>query len=184
LESWLENHRRKIMKRTLLGITTLAALLVLSGTVLAQSNPRGKTEVTVKGATVTIDYGRPSLHGRTVEEMLSKLPVGQVWRLGADSSTTFTTTGDLMFGSTKVPKGTYSLWARKMSDKTWKLVFNTQHGQWGTQHNPKLDAYEVPLKESKNADSAEEVTINLAKADMGGMITIEWGNMKLDTDFE
>jgi Protein of unknown function (DUF2911) len=172
------------MKRTLLGITTLAALLALAGTACAQKNPRGKTELTVKGATVTIDYGRPSLHGRTVEDMLSKLPVGDVWRLGADSSTTFTTSGDLMFGTTKVPKGVYSLWARKEADNSWKLVFNSQHGQWGTEHNPKLDAVEVPLKESKADAAAEEVTISLAKAMGGGMITIEWGNMKLDTDFK
>ncbi len=172
------------MKRTLLGITTAAALLALAGAVFAQGNPRGKTELTVKGATVTIDYGRPSLHGRTVEEMLAKLPAGGFWRLGADSSTTFTTSGDLMFGSTKVPKGVYSLWAEKGSDNSWKLVFNTQHGQWGTQHDPKLDAYKVPLKESKATKPAEEVTINLAKAGSGGMVTIEWGNMKLDADFK
>ena len=63
-------------------------------------------------------------------------------------------------------------------------MFNTQHGQWGTQHNPKLDAYKVPLKESKAAKPAEEVTINLAKAGAGGMVTIEWGSLKLDTDFK
>ena len=172
------------MKRTLVGITTVAALLALSGTALAQANPRGNDKLEVNGKTVTVDYGRPSLHGRTVEEMLAKLPVGGFWRLGADSSTTFTTSGDLMFGSTKVPKGTYSLWAEKMADKSWKLVFNTQHGQWGTQHNPKLDAYKVPLKESKADKAAEEVTITLAKAGTGGMVTIEWGSLKLGTDFK
>jgi Protein of unknown function (DUF2911) len=172
------------MKRTFLGFTTFAALLVLAGTAYAQGNPRGKADLTVNGKTVTVDYGRPSLHGRTVEEMLSKLPAGGFWRLGADSSTTFTTSGDLMFGSTTVPKGIYSLWAEKGSDNSWKLVFNTQHGQWGTQHNPKLDAHKVPLKETKAADSAEEVTISLAKAGEGGMIKIQWGNMELTADFK
>ena len=171
------------MKRTLLGITTAAALLALAGTVLAQGNPRGKTELTVKGAAVTIDYGRPSLHGRTVEEMLAQLPAGGFWRLGADSSTTFTTSGDLMFGSTTVPKGTYSPWAEKTSDNSWKLVFNTQHGQWGTQHDASKDLVAVPLTESKASDSAEEVTISLAKADMGGKITIQWGDLELTASF-
>jgi Protein of unknown function (DUF2911) len=172
------------MKRTLLGITTLAAMFVLAGTVYAQKNPRGKAELEIEGKSISIDYGRPALHGRTVEDMLSKLPEGEVWRLGADSSTTFTTSGDLMFGDVKVPKGVYSLWARKKAEGKWTLVFNTQHGQWGTQHNPKLDAVEAPLKESKAANSADEVTISLAKAGMGGMITIQWGSLKLDADFK
>ena len=172
------------MKRMFLGLTTLAAVLALAGAVYAQKNGRGKADLTVNGKTVTVDYGRPSLHGRTVEEMLSKLPAGGFWRLGADSSTTFTTSGDLMFGSTTVPKGVYSLWAEKESDNSWKLVFNTQHGQWGTQHNPKLDAHKVALEETKAADSAEEVTISLSKADEGGMIKIQWGNMELTADFK
>lgn len=171
------------MKRTILGITTLAALLALAGTAAAQRNPRGKAKLDLEGKTITIDYGRPALHGRTVEEMLSKLPEGEVWRLGADTSTTFTASGDLMFGDAKVPKGVYSLWARKEAGDTWKLVFNSQHGQWGTEHNPKLDVVEVPLKGSKAADPPDEVTISLDKAKTGGMIAIEWGDMRLYTDF-
>jgi Protein of unknown function (DUF2911) len=171
------------MKRVLWGITGLAAVLALAGTAFAQANPRGKTEVTVNGATVSIEYGRPSLKGRTIQHMLGQLPVGGFWRLGADSSTTFTTSGDLMFGKTKVPKGEYSLWAEKEA-KGWKLVFNTQHGQWGTMHNAKLDLVKVPLKESKSATSADEVTIELAKAGMGGSVTIQWGDLELKADFK
>ena len=172
------------MKRLWLAFTTLAVVLSMSGVAGAQGNPRGKASVEVNGSTVTVDYGRPSLKGRSVQDMLAKLPVGGFWRLGADTSTTFTSSGDLAFGSTKVPKGTYSLWAEKASEKSWKLVFNTQHGQWGTQHNPKLDAYKVDLKESKATEPAEEVTISLAKAGMGGMITIEWGDLNLKADFK
>jgi Protein of unknown function (DUF2911) len=172
------------MKRTLLGITALAALLALAGTACAQGNPRGKAKLDLGGKSISVDYGRPALKGRTVEEMLSKLPNGEVWRLGADSSTTFTTTGDLMFGDVKVPKGVYSLWARKGAGDNWKLVFNSQHGQWGTQHNPKLDVVEVPLKGSKAADPPDEVTISLVKDKTGGMISIEWGDMRLYTDFK
>ena len=84
----------------------------------------------------------------------------------------------------KVPAGTYSLWARKEADNSWKLVFNTQHGQWGTQHDASKDLVAVPLTESKASDSAEQVTIDLAKADNGGSITILWGDMKLSTNFQ
>lgn len=171
------------MKRLLLGMTGLAVFLTLAGTACAQKNGRGKTEVEVGGKTVTIDYGRPYLKGRSVQDLLGQLPAGGFWRLGSDSSTTFTTSGDLTFGETKVPKGVYSLWAQKEADNSWKLVFNTQHGQWGTQHNPKLDAVFVPLKETKASSPAEEVTIALAKAGEDGKFTVQWGDMELSTSF-
>ena len=173
------------MKRVFLGMTGLAVALVLAGATYAQgANPRGKSEVMVGGKTVSVEYGRPSLKGRTVEDLLGQLPAGQVWRLGADTSTTISTTGDVMFGDTKIAKGDYSLWARKEADKSWKLVFNSQHGQWGTQHDDSKDVAAVSLKESKAAKSSEEVTITLSKADMGGKITILWGDLELSTDFK
>jgi Protein of unknown function (DUF2911) len=173
-----------MMKRMFVGLAALAMLFAMAGIASAQANPRGKAELALNAKSVTIDYGRPSLKGRTVQDMLGKLPPGGVWRLGADTSTTFSTTGDLTFGSTKVPKGTYSLWARREADKSWKLVFNTQHGQWGTQHDASKDLVAVPLTESKASASAEEVTISLAKADSGGEITIRWGDLELSANFE
>ncbi len=170
------------MKRFLGAVIALAAVLTLAGAACAQGNPRGTAKLTVNGKTASVEYGRPSLKGRAVADLLNQLPAGEVWRLGADKSTTFETTGDLSFGDVKVPKGTYSLWARKEADKSWKLVFNKQHGQWGTDHDASQDLAAVPLKESKAAN-AEQVTIDLAKAGANGSISIQWGDMKLSTDF-
>lgn len=172
------------MKRWMAGFLTVAAMLAVTLAALAQGNPRGEATLTLSGKTISIDYGRPSLKGRTVEDMLGKLPAGQVWRLGADSSTTFKTSGDLKFGSVTVPKGIYSLWARKNADNSWDLVFNKQHGQWGTMHNAKLDLYSVPLKEEKGAKSAEMVTITLEQENGAGEFSVNWGEMELTTAFE
>jgi Protein of unknown function (DUF2911) len=171
------------MKRLLMTSLGLAVLVGLALPLKAQHNPRGKTEVTLNGRTVSIDYGRPSLHGRTISDMLGQLKPGQFWRLGADSSTTFTTGTALHFGNITVPAGTYSLWAEKQSDSSWKLVFNKQHGQWGTQHNPKLDFKKVPLHEEKVSDSAEMVTIKLTQKGSGGEFAVHWGDLMLTADF-
>ena len=171
------------MKRTLMGITSLAVLFALAGTTYAQRNPRGTAKLALDGKMVSVEFGRPSLKGRTAEQLLSQLKAGDVWRLGADTSTTFSTSGDLTFGKAGVPKGDYSLWARKEADNTWALVFNKQHGQSGTEHDPKLDLVAVPLKEDKAAAPAEQVTISLAKAGQGGKITIQWGDLELATSF-
>lgn len=148
------------------------------------ANARGKTEIEVSGKAVSVDYGRPTLHGRTVGEMLSRLQPGQFWRLGADSSTTFETGTDLAFGNKTVPAGTYSLWAEKLPGDKWDLVFNKQHGQWGTDHDPKQDFVKVPLHESKASDSAELVTIKLDKMDGGGHFSVQWGDLMLETNFK
>jgi len=155
----------------------------MTGSVYAQRNPRGKAKLNLGGKWVAVEYGQPSLRGRTVYEMLSKLPADGVWRVGADTSSTFSTEGDLMFGDTKVPKGIYSLWARKDTGGAWKLMLNSQHGQSGTQHNSKLDVAEVPMKISRAADPPDELTIWLTKTKTGGMIAIEWGDLRLYTEF-
>lgn len=170
------------MKRLLTIVCALGFSAALAGTALAQNNPRGKADATVGNAKVTVDYGRPGLKGRNVEEMLGKLGAGDVWRLGADKSTTFTTTADLDFGGTTVPKGEYSLWARKESDGSWKLVFNSQHGQWGTDHDASKDVAAAPLKQEKES-SADKVTIKLENESGGGEISIAWGDLELSANF-
>jgi DUF2911 family protein len=178
------------MRTKCIAIWAAAVLTALPTCSWAQRNPRGKGEVNVGGKTVSVDYGRPSLRGRKVEDLLSQLGAGEAWRLGADQSTTFTSSGDLSFGDVKVPKGTYSLWAEKQADNSWKLVFNSQHGQWGVKssgeanRDPKLDIASVPLTQSKADSPAEQVTIGLAKAGDGGSISILWGDMKLSTSFQ
>ncbi|HEV2492453.1 MAG TPA: DUF2911 domain-containing protein [Terriglobia bacterium] len=172
------------MKRLTIGTLTLAALCACAVIATAQRNPRGNAKLTLNGQEVTVDYGRPSLKGRKVEDMLGQVKPGGVWRLGADQSTTFTTGTDLVFGEVTVPKGTYSLWARKEADGSWKLVFNTQHGQWGTNHDASKDADAVPLTETKASSPTEQVTINLTEAGGGGRMTIEWGDMQLAADFK
>ncbi len=115
--------------------------------------------------------------------MLAQLNAGDVWRLGADQSTTFSTPVDLNVGDVAVPKGEYSLWARKEADKSWTLVFNKQHGQWGTSHDPTQDLGGVSLKETKADDSQDMVTIRLANEGKGGVLSIQWGDMQLTTEF-
>jgi hypothetical protein len=171
------------MKPLLTLVCAISLGAVLAAPAMAQGNPRGMADLTTGNAKVTVEYGRPSLKGRDVNQMLGQLPAGEVWRLGADKSTTFTTTGDLDFGGTTVPKGTYSLWARKEGDGSWKLVFNSQHGQWGTSHDASKDAVSVPLKQEKASSAAQEVTVELEKEGDGGEFTVSWGDLELSTNF-
>ncbi len=171
------------MKQVLHAICGLVVFTALVGVALA-ANPRGTAELTVNGKKISVEYGRPSLGGRTINDRLAELPAGEFWRLGADKSTTFSTTGDLVFGDLKVPKGEYSLWAQKQADGSWKLVFNKRHGQWGTNHDPAQDLYSVPLKTEKESKPAEQVTIALEEEHGSGEISIQWGDMELSATFK
>ena len=157
--------------------------LKLSAPVWSQPNPRGMAKLALGGKTVWVEYGMPSLKGRAAGDMLAGLKPGDVWRLGADQSTTFSTTGEASFGEVKVPAGEYSLWGRKEAENKWSLVFNKQQGIWGTEHNAAQDFASAPLEKTKASDSAQEVTITLAKAGNGGTISIQWGDMKLAAGF-
>ena len=170
------------MKRIFSLAVGLAIFAALAGSARAQRNPRGTSKLELKGKTVSVEYGRPALKGRSETEMLGKLKPGDFWRLGADKSTTFSTAADLAFGDVTVPQGEYSLWVQRTADG-WKLVFNKQHGQWGTDHDTAQDFASAPLKETKPSKPAEMVTITLAKGGAGGVLSIQWGQLGLSANF-
>ena len=117
--------------------------------------------------------------------MLAQLEVNKVWRLGADKSTTLTSDSNLSFNKISVPQGTYSVWLKKLGDKSYELLFNKKSGQWGTQHEPIDDFADVPLTYSESNESVEMFTINLIKATKGngGEFELLWGNVVLKAPF-
>jgi hypothetical protein len=153
-------------------------LLVVSG--FAQGN-RGKAELKAGAGSITIDYGKPSLKGR---DMLSQLQPGAFWRMGMNQATVLTTPADLTFGSAKVPKGAYSLWLKLAAPEKYELVFNSQTGQWGTQHDPSKDVVSVPLKKEAAASPAEVFALDLKPAPKGGVLSLSWGTTLLSSEFQ
>ncbi len=98
------------MKRSAIAVVSMLIVAGFAAMALAQGNPRGTSTITLKGKTVSVEYGRPSLKGRSTDDLLGKLPSGGFWRLGADTSTTFKSGTDLDFSNSVVPAGEYSLW--------------------------------------------------------------------------
>jgi hypothetical protein len=161
--------------RTLgLGVTLL---LLVALPALAHGADRGEAKATIGNANVSIDYGRPLLKGR---DMLKMLPVGGVWRIGADAATTLTSNVDLDFGGTRVPKGNHILLTRLAEPGKWSLVVSSKGA---FQYEPSARLAEIPLEIQESKDSVEELTITLTSKDGRGVIEIAWGTSRLTGSF-
>jgi hypothetical protein len=104
-----------------------AAALVLAASSFA-ADPRGTATATVGGKKVTIDYGRPALKGRSIDELLKQLPADRIWRAGENQVTTIATEGGLTIGGHKLPAGKYSLYVHAGEGNQWSLVLNRDLG--------------------------------------------------------
>ncbi|MSO23359.1 MAG: DUF2911 domain-containing protein [Acidobacteria bacterium] len=168
-----------VIRRT---ATLLLLTLVASTVAFSQRNPRATSKLDVAGKFVMIEYGRPSMKGR---DLLALTEPGKVWRMGADKSTTFTSDARMSFGKVTVPEGSYSLWLKKVGDRSFDLIFNKQTGQWGTQYGSIDDVASIPMTFSESGEAVEIFTLSLARGTKAnaGELTLHWGKAVLKTSF-
>src|SRR5437879_9990542 len=146
------------MKRSRNAAWSVIVVAALAGTAcLAQGSPRGTAKLDLGGKTVSVEYGRPSLKGRTMQQLLGRLKVGGFWRLGADDSTTFSTDADLGFGEVTVPKGKYSIWARKEAGNRWTLVDRKNAGLIGRDRGISAAFSSLKLAQVKDSENADDL---------------------------
>jgi hypothetical protein len=145
---------------------------------MAHGAERGSVKITINGAAISIDYGRPELKGR---DMLKQIKPGDVWRIGADAPTTLESDKELNFGGTIVPKGKHILLARLVEPGKWTLVFSSKSV---FQYEPSAKLAEVPLTLEEASDSVELVTLQVTDKDGSGVIEIAWGKMRLSASFK
>lgn len=155
--------------RVRIGTVALAASLGVAAGLQAQGrvSPHETTKGTVGGAAVTIEYGRPSMKGRSI--MGGLVPYGKVWRTGADEATTLTTDKPITIGDLAVPAGKYTLYTVP-GEQEWTLVVNKQTGQWGTQYDEKQDLGRTKMKVTALPAPVEQFTIAID----GGMLKMSW----------
>lgn len=165
------------MTKSLLQLTMpfLLALLVVSTTACAQGNrPSPATTATGKagGANVSINYSSPSVKGRKIWGDL--VPYNQVWRAGANEATVFTTDKDITVEGKKLAAGKYSLFALPGQNE-WQMIFNSQTGQWGTQHDASKDVLTVTVKPVKAATMNERLLYDITAKGF----SLKWENLEV-----
>jgi hypothetical protein len=187
-------------------LVSLAAGLALATTAFAQDNPRGNASTTVGGKKVTVDYGRPTLKGRQMDELLKQLPEDRMWRAGENQVTILNTEGPITIGSKTVPAGRYSLYVHAPATGDWSIALNSDQGVplgkiWDKapanmkdQPWPHLDDYSktiaksevarVPLKTATGAPAAENFTVSFKPAGDGATMVLAWGDRSWSVDIK
>jgi len=146
-------------------------------------SPHVRTEWKIDGASISIEYGRPSMtRDGKVRADSQVMPSGQVWRTGADEATTLKTDKMLMFGSTHLSPGTYTLWTLP-GEKEWLLIINKQTGQWGTAYDMKQDLAREKMTVLKSTKPVEQLTISIEDTKQGATLRVEWGTTRVEIPF-
>lgn len=134
-------------------------------------SPREVVHAAVGRAAVTIDYGSPARRGRTLVGGL--IPLGQVWRTGANAATQLAASAPIRLAGVSLAAGTYTLWTLP-SKQGISLIINKQSGQWGTDYSSSYDLARRPMKVDSLASNVERFTIRVAK----DTLFMEWGGFR------
>jgi hypothetical protein len=151
-------------------------------------SPADSVRASIVGASIAIDYSRPSMRGRKVFGG-DLVPWDKVWRTGANFATRLTTSADLLIGGQTVPAGTYTLWTLP-TPTGWKLIINKQTkapcadaascnsprraNLWGTDYSADSDFVRVDMQVEKLSAPLEQYLMSITPQGAGGVLKLEW----------
>jgi pimeloyl-ACP methyl ester carboxylesterase len=109
-----------------------------------RASPRASATQEFGDNNIAVVYGRPQVKNRKVWGEL--VPLGRVWRSGADEATTITINKDVLIEGQKLAAGKYTFFAIP-NESEWTLIFNKSQYQWGAfYYTSDLDALRIKVK--------------------------------------
>jgi hypothetical protein len=144
-------------------------------------SPPASAQCSLPGAkSVKTAYSSPRMKGRKIYGDL--VPMGEVWRAGANEATTFVTDANLTVGGKAVPAGSYTLFAVPNAGK-WTLIINKKTGEWGTPYKYESDELaRVDMKVSALPSPVENFTISYASSGNGCTLQMDWEKTRASVD--
>ena len=132
------------------------------------------------GKTIKTDYSSPRMKGRKIYGDL--VPLGKVWRTGANEATTFVTSADVVVGGKTVPAGSYTIFTVPNADQ-WTLIINKKTGEWGIPYKYESDELaRLDMKVSKLPSPVENFTISFETSANGCTMHIDWETTRASVD--
>lgn len=145
------------------------------------ASPRDSTKIILASQSISVNYGSPSARGRKI--IGGVVPYNKIWRTGANETTTFTTSADLLLAGVTIPKGTYSLYTLP-SKTSWQLILNKKIPQSGLEYFRLFDVARVKLTKSALSSPVERLTISLKATDRySGQLSIQWEKTNVSVPF-
>ena len=171
-------------------------LCLIAVPVFSQMAPRDTAMTSVHGKAVVIEYGRPSLKGRSVSDFTSQLEGDRIWRAGSEQITTLKTEADLKIGEQKVPAGEYSVYLHCPEDGPFSLVLNKVLGQplgeiweaapenlvnepWPHRNYSDISDSEVariPLHKTSSSKTVDLLTFAFEQEGKKAVLKVAWGD--------
>lgn len=138
-------------------------------------SPLEVKEGQIGGKKVKIQYGSPSVKGRTIWGDL--VPYNVVWRTGANEATYIDFSSDMVVGGQTIKAGKYSIFSIPKESGDWTVIFNSdwdlEHGHF--QYNEKNDVLRIEVSPVWESSSAEKLSIDIESP---GFV-IRWEKLKL-----
>jgi hypothetical protein len=151
-------------KQTML---TLLIVAIVGISAYAQKSPPAKTEATIDGVAVNVNYHQPSAKGRKI--MGGLVPFGEVWRTGANAVTSIEFGSNAKVEGQAVPKGKYGLYTIP-GESEWIIILSNEATGSPFDYSEKKDLLRVKVKSTKATSFVEMFTI----ANENGSIVLKW----------
>ncbi len=140
----------------------------------AQKSPREQVKGTIDGIAIAIDYGAPSVKGRTVWGGLEKY--GKVWRAGANENTTISFDKNVTINGKDLPAGKYGFFIIPNEKGDWTVIFNKKNDKWGAySYKQKEDALRVDVTPKFVDDVHEQLNYSVGE----NAINFAWEKVRL-----
>ena len=171
-------------KLALSGVTfCLAAQLATAQIKLPSPSPAATVIQTIGTTDLTVVYSRPSLKGRQPFTD-AFVPLGKVWRTGANAATTFTATTDLMVNGKTLPAGTYAILTIP-EDGNATLIFSKNKTVTEAEYKQSEDALRVNMAPAENSEKIETFTIGFSDlTDSTAKLNFMWANVKASANLK
>jgi hypothetical protein len=157
------------MRKVILFIALVSMVAFGSFAQEKPASPPAKAEGTIDGVKVTIDYHQPSAKGRKV--MGGLVPYGEVWRTGANNTTSIEFSGPVKIEGQALPAGKYALFTIP-GENEWTIIINKTI-KWGHyDYKQSEDVLRVKVKPSKTDSMVETFNIAVEK----DKVTMKWEN--------
>ncbi len=142
-----------------------------------QPSPQASVTQTIGVATVTVNYHRPAVKGRTLWGDL--VPYNEVWRAGANENTTVTFSHDVQVGDKPLPAGTYGLHMIP-TPTTWTVILSKNATSWGSYYyKPEEDAIRIVVTPEPSSFT-EWLSYQFSDiTDAGTVLSLAWEKLRV-----